>query len=217
MVVDSVPVVVVVVDPVVLVLLTVVVVVVSVNVVFVTVVVVPVPVVVLVPVVVDTVVVVDVVEVSVVVDVVHEPQSTGQRSRSGRSNTVMPQSDFAARKMVQFDGSYIPLHIPVVVVAVTVVVLVVAHTPTNFTAGPNVVLTFPRSSSTITFSAAVCIDKLSSSVLSSVYWSQLSSPAKPIAITTEPLTMLDTTKLLLSIAKLNRLCKRAARLEKYST
>lgn len=210
--VDSVPVVVVVVDPVVLVLLTVVVVVVSVNVVFVTVVVVAVPVVVLVP-----VVVVNVVEVSVVVDVVHEPQSTGQRSRSGRSNTVMPQSDFAARKMVQFDGSYMPLHIPVVVVAVTVVVLVVAHTPTNFTAGPNVVLTFPRSSSTITFSAAVCIDKLSSSVLSSVYWSQLSSPAKPIAITTEPLTMLDTTKLLLSIAKLNRLCKRAARLEKYST
>lgn len=180
-------VVVVVVDAVVLVSVAVVVELVPVSVVPVPVVVVGVPVVVVVMVVDETVVVVVVVDETVVVvevavvlvvdvvDVVHELQSSGHRSASGRSKTVTSQCCGAMLlNIVQFAGSYSPLHIPVVVVAVTVVVLVVWHPPFRLMIAPISVRTPPRSSASLSLLSGKA--SASKAILTATYSSQVARP-----------------------------------------
>jgi len=177
-------VVVVVVDAVVLVSVAVVVELVPVSVVPVPVVVVGVPVVVVVMVVDETVVVVVVVDETVVVvevavvlvvDVVHELQSSGHRSASGRSKTVTSQCCGAMLlNIVQFAGSYSPLHIPVVVVAVTVVVLVVWHPPFRLMIAPISVRTPPRSSASLSLLSGKA--NASKAILTATYSSQVARP-----------------------------------------
>ena len=170
-------VVVVVVDAVVLVSVAVVVELVPVSVVPVPVVVVGVPVVVVVMVVDETVVVVEVAVVLVVdvVDVVHELQSSGHRSASGRSKTVTSQCCGAMLlNIVQFAGSYSPLHIPVVVVAVTVVVLVVWHPPFRLMIAPISVRTPPRSSASLSLLSGKA--NASKAILTATYSSQVARP-----------------------------------------